>query len=70
MKTLGCEELYIRNVENSIRGIRLGSKKPEDVAVTVSASFNKLKTVNIGMFEELMEKYDNVVRDYRNRIKK
>ncbi len=65
-----CEEIYIRNVENSIRGIRLGAKKPEDVAPVVSSSLNRLNKVNEGMYEDLLRKYENVVNDYKNRTAK
>jgi hypothetical protein len=62
-----CEEIYIRNVENGIRGIRLGAKKPEDVAEAVASNLNRLNKVNEGMFEDLLRKYENVVNDYKNR---
>jgi len=65
-----CEEIYIKNVENGIRGIRLGAKKPEDVAYVVSSNLNRLNKVNEGMFEDLLKKYENVVNDYRNRTAK
>jgi hypothetical protein len=65
-----CEEIYIRNVENGIRGIRLGAKKPEDVAEAVASNLNRLNKVNEGMFEDLLRKYENVVNDYKNRVKK
>jgi hypothetical protein len=65
-----CEEIYIRNVENGIRGIRLGAKKPEDVAEAVASNLNRLNKVNEGMFEDLLRKYENVVNDYKNRTSK
>lgn len=65
-----CEEIYITNVENGIRGIRLGTKKPEDVAPIVSNSLNRLNKINEGLFEDLLRKYENVVNDYHNRITK
>jgi len=64
------EEIYIKNIENGIRGIRLGTKKPEDVATIVSSNLNRLNKVNEGMFEDLLKKYENVVNDYRNRTAK
>lgn len=53
------EEHYIKNIENSIRAIKLGTKKPEET----SAAFflNKLKQVNIGMYEDYLEKYKNIL---------
>lgn len=70
MNSRSCEEIYIKNVENSIRGIRLGAKKPEDVAYVVSSNLNRLSKVNEGMFEDLLRKYENVVNDYKNRTAK
>ena len=70
MNTKSCEEIYIKNVESGIRGIRLGAKTPSDVASTVATNFNRLKSVNLGMYEDLMDKYENVVRDYNNRNRK
>jgi hypothetical protein len=68
--TKSCEEIYIKNVENGIRGIRLGAKKPEDVSEAVASNLNRLNKVNEGMYEELMRTYENVVNDYRNRTAK
>lgn len=64
-----CEDIYIRNIENGIRGIRMGSKKPEEIASSISTNFNRLYAVNLGMYEELINKYQNVVNDYQNRKK-
>lgn len=63
------EDLLIRKIEGAIRGIRMGNKEPKDVASEVSHAFARLKTLNIGMYEELMEKYKNVIAD-RNKNKK
>lgn len=65
-----CEEMYIKNVENGIRGIRLGTKKPEDISTVISSNLNRLNKINEGMFEDLLKKYENVVNDYKNRTAK
>lgn len=64
-----CEGIYIKNVENGIRGIKMGTKKPEDVAVTVSSNLNKLNPINKGMYDELLVKYEKIVNHY-NTFKK
>lgn len=64
---MSVEDLYIKRIEAATRGIRLGTKKPIDVASDVSSAFAKLKLVNIGMYDELMVKYKNVVDDYNKR---
>jgi hypothetical protein len=62
---MSSEELYIKNVRNSIRAIKLGTKKPEDTGI--GFNLNKLKTVNVGMFEELMNDYKAVLKEYKEK---
>lgn len=49
------EDIYIKKVENGIRAIKMGTKTPAEAGV--GAPLNKLKELNIGMYEELLEKY-------------
>ena len=51
----GSEDLYIKLVKNGIRAIKLGTKTPAEAKVGLS--LNKLKTLNIGMYEELLLEY-------------
>lgn len=62
-KTL--EQLYIERIENVTRGIKMGTKKVSEVDLT--SQFTKLKKVNIGMYEDLKAKYDNVVKNAENK---
>ena len=62
------EEMYIKTLENCIRGIKLGLKKPVDVAVTVSQTHIKLKVLNDGMAEELIGKYKEAVKIYNEKL--
>lgn len=57
------EETYVKHIENGIRAIKLGSKKPEDV--NLESYFKKLKTINDGLCDDLIERYDDIVRKYR-----
>lgn len=66
---MSTEDLLIKKIEGAIRGIRMGTKKPKDVASEVSHAFARLKTLNPMMGEDLLEKYKNVVAD-RNKSKK
>jgi hypothetical protein len=66
---MSCESMYVKSIENGIRSLRIGTKKPEDVASSVSNSLSKLRMSNQHLAEDLMLKYDNVVNDYRNRTK-
>ena len=63
------EDILIKKIEGAIRGIRMGNKEPKDVASEVSHAFARLKTLNLGMAEDLMDKYKNVMAD-RNKNKK
>jgi hypothetical protein len=62
---MGIEELCIKKIENNIRAIRLGTKNPREV--DLDSTFDRLKTMNSGMYSDLMVKYINVVNDYVNR---
>jgi len=61
------EETYIKNIESAIRGIKLGTKKPEEVGTVVASNMTKLKEVNEGMASDLMAKYKRVLEDSKNR---
>lgn len=63
-----CEELYIQNAENGIRAIKMRTKTPQ--VANVQLYLNKLKPVNIGMYDELHQKYQNVLKDYENNKRK
>ena len=60
-----AEELYIKNIESGIRAIRMGSKEPNDTRAPVS--LNKLKEVNVDLYEDYLAKYKRVLVDYSNR---
>ena len=60
-----AEELYIKNIENGIRAIRLGTKKPSETLAPVS--LNKLKQINIGLYEDYLAKYKRILADYNKR---
>jgi hypothetical protein len=64
-----CEEIYISKIENGIRSIRLGNN-PEEVEPQVYNSLGKLKNLNDGMYEDLLQKYENVVNFYKDRTPK
>ena len=60
------EELYVKKIECGIRGIKLGTKTPEDVQL--QASFYKLQQINDGLCDDLYARYDAVMRDYKRRV--
>lgn len=63
-KTL--EDTYIKNIENAMRAIRLGTKKPKDT--NIAFNLNKLKLVNPGMFDDLILQYKKVLEDYKTKL--
>ncbi len=58
-KTL--EQIYIEKIENGIRGIKLKTKTVQQV--DLGPTFEKLRKVNPYMCDDLIMKYDNVVRN-------
>ena len=65
MYTFSSEDLYIKNVRNAIRAIKMGTKKPEDT--NVGFNLNKLKTVNEPMYDELLNDYKAVLAEYKKK---
>ena len=59
------EEHYVKYIESGIRAIKLGTKKPHET--NVSKFFEKLRDVNDGLCDDLMERYKQVVEDYNKR---
>lgn len=63
-----CEEIYISRIESSIRGLKLGTKPLNEIAV--KNWFRKLKPLNIGMYEALKEKFDKALIESEKKNKK
>ena len=59
---MSSEEQYIKNVENAIRSIRLGTKDKKSAMESVGFNLNKLKSVNSGMYLDLLEKYKQALK--------
>ena len=58
------EQQLIKKITGGLMGIKLGTKEPKEVAVLL----NKLKPINLMMYEEFFEKYKNLVvkdQDYK-----
>lgn len=55
------EETLINNLENLIRAVKMGTKKPGDIAKELASNFTRLKVLNEGMHDELMGKYKAVI---------
>lgn len=56
------EETYVKQIEDGIRGIRLG-KHPKDTNAPIA--LNKLKNINQGLYDDLLEKYKNVMKEFK-----
>ncbi|MEK6880342.1 MAG: hypothetical protein AABY22_12070 [Nanoarchaeota archaeon] len=59
---MSSESLYVKNIENAIRAIRLGTKAPQET--NIGSQLAKLKPINEGMYEDLLKKYTNVKKDW------
>ena len=58
------EQQLIKKITGGLMGIKLGTKEPKEVAVLL----NKLKSINVMMYEEFFEKYKSLVvkdQDYK-----
>ena len=60
--TMSTEELCVKNIEAGIRAIRLRTKSPKEAGV--GFSLNRLKDLNLGLYEDYLAKYKRVVEDY------
>ena len=56
------EELIIEKIEEGIRGIKMGTKKPEDAKVGVF--LNKLKELNDGLYHDYLNNYIIVKKEW------
>lgn len=56
------EELVLKKIECGIRGIRLGTKNPEDV--NMGLYLNRLREINDGLYDDYLEKYKRVMKMY------
>jgi hypothetical protein len=59
------ERIYIQKIESGIRGIKLGTKKPEDIDVLTL--LEKLKPLNEARYEELMTRFLNTMKEYKKK---
>jgi hypothetical protein len=62
----GQQEIYIKRIEGGIRAIKGGRKTPK--TAEVGKWLNKLKPLNLPMYEDKLTEYTTVVRDYNKDI--
>lgn len=62
------EETYVKHIECGIRAIKLRTKKPEEA--NVGKFLNKLRTVNDGLYDDLLSKYKRIMEDYKKEQEK
>lgn len=68
MYSNSIEDLYIKKIEGGIRAVTNGTKTPKDSECAVY--LNKLKPMNLGMYEDLLEKYKTAVELHKAREEK
>lgn len=59
---MSSEDHYIKNTEDAIRTLRLGTKDRAEVMKRVGFNLNRLKAVNPGMYDDLLEKYKRALK--------
>ena len=62
------EELIVKRIEGAMRGLRLGTKKLEDL--NVHPLLDKLNALNKSTYKEMNEQFEKAVNDYRNKLDK
>jgi hypothetical protein len=62
------EQTYVKHIECGIRAIKLRTKTPYEA--NVGKYLNKLREVNDGLYDDLMDKYQNVIKKYKNTSEK
>lgn len=61
---MGIEKIYIKKIEGVIRGVRIGTKNPEEV--NIHLLLNGLKKINEGLADDYQEEYDEIIRKLNN----
>lgn len=60
------EELLVRRIEAGIRGLKNGTKSPNQVAEDgVERQLTRLKGINVGLYDDLQAKYNIAVHKYQ-----
>ena len=65
MRFRTTEDLVITQIENGIRSIKLGTKKPTDLEM--DKWFSRLESLNKSMCDELFMKYYSIVNQYKRK---
>jgi hypothetical protein len=61
---MGIERIYIKKIEGAIRGVRIGTKNPEEV--NIHLLLNGLKKINEGLADDYLDEYIEIVRKLNN----
>lgn len=67
MAKFTSEDLFIRNIENGIRGLKLGTKTLE--TCNVAENLNRLRGVNAGLYTDYLNQYTHAANDYKRKNK-
>lgn len=60
------EELIVKRIEGAMRGLRLGTKKLEDL--NMNPLFDKLNKINEFTYKEMETKFEKAVATYRIKL--
>ena len=59
-----AEDLYVKNLNDGLRAMRLGTKKPLE-ELNMEGNLNRLKNVNPNLFEDYFGKYQKALKEYK-----
>lgn len=67
LKARTTEELIISRIKNGIRLLNKATKSPQELEL--SSAFTRLKSLNVGMYDDLIKEYEIATITYKQ-IKK
>jgi len=65
---LTTEELIVKRIDGAMRGLRLGTKKIEEV--DMNSLFNRLNKINKVTYETIKAEYDQLIKSYSSGLDK
>lgn len=61
-----AEDLYVKNLDNGLRAMRLGTKKPI-AELNMEGNLSRLQKVNPMLFEDYFARYQRALKEYNKK---
>jgi hypothetical protein len=58
------EEILIKKIKGGMTAIKTGQKTPKEASLGLA--FNKLKEINLPMYEDLLEQYKEILKKQKD----